>query len=115
MGLFFGLLQLIVILGAMFAGLFYLQKWLKKAERHRRSDRGVIQIVDRMRLGMKDEVMLTKVGDEYLMYSTVSGAFTRLEQKDIKVIDEDFDEFFNNEGPNVFQSIKNKVNKKMVK
>lgn len=99
----------------MFAGLFYLQKWMKQAEMKKRSEQGLIQTADRMRIGLKDELVLVKVGNEYLLYSSASGSFVKLETKEFPEMKPEFSEYFHAEKLDVFQQIKRKVNEVMVK
>lgn len=116
MGFIWGFIKLLFTMGIILVGFFYLNKMLRKAEKSRRSENGMIQIIDRMRIGMKDEVILCKIGEEYMLYPTSSGTITLLTQKQIKPYTEDFQEYFESQNPKqLFNNVMDKVNDRLVK
>lgn len=114
---FLELLKLIVIL-AIFIGVSYVvMKKMKKSRFQKHSANRLIQVIDGVQIGMKEEIALIKVGNEYILVSLSSGNMVPLKQTEIKPNQEDFADLLVSETTSktwkdVSLSIKNKLVKK---
>lgn len=74
---------------------------MKKRQFNKVSPNRLIQVIDGVSIGMKEEVILMKVGKEYILMSVNSGQMTPLKQEEIIAPEEDFDEYFARENPTI--------------
>lgn len=89
--------KMIFVMGIIvFAGYYALKK-LNSSKSRRISANKMIQLVDTMPLGYKDELNLIKVGEEYILHSNSSGQMIALKEKVIKERQEEFGNYFENE------------------
>lgn len=98
---FIQLLKLVSILSFFIFGAYIFMKKIKKQQLNKVSPNKMIQVIDGVQVGMKDEVVLMKVGTEYVLLSTNSGTMIPLNQKEIVSPSEDFDEMFAKNNPNI--------------
>ncbi|QST03046.1 flagellar biosynthetic protein FliO (plasmid) [Pontibacillus sp. ALD_SL1] len=98
------MLQIFLVLGVFTLGTYLLMKKLKNKQFRRLSSNRMIQVIDGVQIGMKDEVMLLKIGSEYIVMSTNNGQMIGLRQKEILPIEDDFHKLLQKDGSSPLSS-----------
>lgn len=93
------MLKLILVLALFVVAAYFVIKAMKKKQLTKISPNRMIQVIDGVQIGIKDEVVLMKVGKEYILLSASSGQMLALNQEEIKAPEEDFDDLFAKESP----------------
>lgn len=93
----FELLKLIFVMALLISLGFFILNKMKQNKTNKISANRMIQVVDTIGIGFKDEVNLLKVGDEYIVMSASSGQMIALKQTEIKSVEAKFEQYFENE------------------
>lgn len=99
MDYFIELFKLIIVLSVFVGAMYLLLKKMKKGRFNKVSTNRMIQVIDGVQIGMKEEIVLLKVGKEYFIMSLNSGYMTPLKQEEIHIPEEQFDDLFARENP----------------
>lgn len=91
--------KLILVLAIFVVAAYYVIKQMKKKQLTKISSNRMIQVIDGVQIGMRDEVVLMKVGKEYILMSASSGQMLALKQEVIEAPEADFDDLFAKESP----------------
>ena len=95
------LIKLLFVLGLFAFGAYILMKKIKTKQRHKVSDNRLIQVIDGIQIGLKDEVLLMKLGKEYIVMNTISGQMLALKSEEMVPQEEDFNAFLAKENPSL--------------
>lgn len=110
------LLKLLVVLALFIGATYFVLKNMKKRQINKVSPNGLIQVIDGVSIGMKEEVILLKVGKEYILMSVGSGQMLGLRQEEIAAPEVDFDEYFARENPTMaLKGLTKTLKERMVK
>jgi flagellar biogenesis protein FliO len=93
--------KLIVVLTIFISAAYLLLKTLKKKQLKKVSPNKMIQVIDGVQVGMREEIILMKVGKEYILLSSNSGQMLALNQEEIMVPNQNFDELLVKENPSL--------------
>lgn len=112
----FQLFKLILILFAFIAITYYVLKNVKNKRINKVSPNRMLQVIDGVSIGMKEEVVLMKVGKEYILLSMNSGNMIALNQEEIVVSEESFDDLMESKNPSfALKDIKESLRVRMTK
>jgi flagellar biogenesis protein FliO len=95
------LFKFLVVIGLFAAGGYFMVKKIRKKQLTQTSMNGVITISDAVQFGMNDRLYLLKIGDEHIVYAMSNNGVSllRLQQSEIEIPKEKFDELFSAGNP----------------
>lgn len=84
------LFKLILVLSLFIFAAYAVAKHMKKKQLTKVSPNRLIQVIDGVQVGMKEEVVLMKIGKEYILLSLSSGHLLALKQDEIVAPEKEF-------------------------
>ena len=92
--MFFSILNLIIVFGLIFAGLWFAKKKLGSGNWTQISSKGYVRVIDEgVQMGLNQKISVIKIGDELIVHSVGSAGVSmlKLDQTNLKDPKENFD------------------------